>query len=177
MHVLDCIGKIGICCLLLTFLATSINAAAKSDPLSEPFLEERKSLHQTMPPLPPDSSRRNYWLLSLDGGGVRVLMQLITLAFIEERTGASVIDLFDAIAGTSAGSLVAALLTLPDPENSLQPKYCAKQILMLLLDNREEFLKPKWQSFGGFLSPRCKTRTYKNTLDMLFGENTFKNRL
>ncbi len=177
MQVLDFIGKIGTCWLALIFLTTPTSAAAKFDPLADLLSEEKKTLHQTVPSPPTDCPKHNYWLLSLDGGGVRVLMQLITLVLIEERTGTSVIDLFDAIAGTSAGGLVAALLTLPDPANPLRPKYSAKQILMLLIENKEEFLKPKWQSFRGILSPRCKTRTYKNTLETLFGENTFKNRL
>jgi patatin-like phospholipase/acyl hydrolase len=52
-------------------------------------------------------------LLSIDGGGIRGLIPAIVLAHIEEKTGKPICELFDAIAGTSTGGILALGLTRP----------------------------------------------------------------
>ena len=54
-------------------------------------------------------------VLSIDGGGIRGLIPAIVLASIEERTGRRVHELFDLIAGTSTGGILACALTRPSP--------------------------------------------------------------
>lgn len=49
-------------------------------------------------------------LLSLDGGGSHLLIQLGVLSGLEQDTGVSTYDLFDLIAGSSSGGLLAALI-------------------------------------------------------------------
>lgn len=49
-------------------------------------------------------------VLSLDGGGSHLLIQLSVLACLEEDTGASTYNLFDLIAGSSSGGLIACLI-------------------------------------------------------------------
>jgi patatin-like phospholipase/acyl hydrolase len=51
------------------------------------------------------------FVLSLDGGGSHLLIQLSVLASLEEDTGTSTYDLFDLIAGSSSGGLIACLIT------------------------------------------------------------------
>jgi uncharacterized protein len=52
-------------------------------------------------------------LLSIDGGGIRGLIPAIVLAHIEEQTRKPICELFDAIAGTSTGGILALGLTKP----------------------------------------------------------------
>ena len=49
-------------------------------------------------------------ILSLDGGGIRGLVQLEILMQLEEATGRKVTDLFDWIIGTSTGGIIALTL-------------------------------------------------------------------
>ena len=49
-------------------------------------------------------------ILSLDGGGIRGLIQLEILMQLEEATGRKVTDLFDWIIGTSTGGIIALAL-------------------------------------------------------------------
>ena len=53
-------------------------------------------------------------VLSIDGGGIRGIIPALILAEIEGRTGRQVHDLFDLVAGTSTGGVLACALTRPD---------------------------------------------------------------
>ncbi|HJD66817.1 MAG TPA: patatin-like phospholipase family protein [Rickettsia endosymbiont of Bembidion nr. Transversale] len=68
-------------------------------------------------------------ILSLSGGGVKGIAELVVLAEIEERTGKSISELFPIITGTSVGGLIAGLLTIPKEPRSSEPKYSAKEAL------------------------------------------------
>ena len=50
-------------------------------------------------------------VLSLDGGGSHLLIQLSVLACLEEDTGVSTYDLFDMMAGSSSGGMLACLIS------------------------------------------------------------------
>lgn len=123
------------------------------------------------------TNKHNKWLLSLDGGGVRSIMQLQIIAEIERMTKKSIIDLFDAVAGTSTGAIIACLLTMPDPDNPSKPKYSAQNLLDIITKRKAEFFKTKFLSFGGLFKTRYKTTSLKNLLIDLFGKNKFSERL
>lgn len=55
----------------------------------------------------------SFRLLSIDGGGIRGLIPALVLAHIERQTGQPICELFDAIAGTSTGGILALGLTKP----------------------------------------------------------------
>lgn len=59
-------------------------------------------------------------VLSIDGGGIRGLIPALVLAEIERRTGRRAHELFDLIAGTSTGGIIAAALARPDPVTAAQ---------------------------------------------------------
>ena len=107
------------------------------------------------------------WLLSFDGGGIRGLMQLNILAEIERLTNKSFIELFDAVAGTSIGGMIACLLTMPDPLNPKKPKYTAQNLLDIFVERKNEIFQSKWQSMGGLFSTRYKTTPLKKLLQEL----------
>lgn len=54
-------------------------------------------------------------VLAIDGGGIRGLIPALVLAEIERRAGRRAHELFDLIAGTSTGGIIAAALARPDP--------------------------------------------------------------
>lgn len=65
-------------------------------------------------------------ILSIDGGGIRGIIPAAFLTEIEMRTGKPVSALFDLVAGTSTGGILAAALTVPDGRG--KPKYTAERI-------------------------------------------------
>jgi patatin-like phospholipase/acyl hydrolase len=54
-------------------------------------------------------------ILAIDGGGIRGLIPALVLAEIESRTGRPISSLFDLVAGTSTGAIIACGLTRPQP--------------------------------------------------------------
>jgi len=63
-------------------------------------------------------------VLSLEGGGMNGVAAAALLEHIEYKSGKSIAHLFDLIAGTSTGSLLAAVLTVPGTDG--KPKYSAR---------------------------------------------------
>ena len=66
-------------------------------------------------------------ILSIDGGGIRGIIPAIILSRIEEKTLKPIAELFDLIAGTSTGGLLALALTKPSPDSI--PQYSAKKLI------------------------------------------------
>ena len=54
-------------------------------------------------------------VLAIDGGGIRGLIPALVLAELERRSGRRVFELFDVIAGTSTGGILACAMCAPDP--------------------------------------------------------------
>jgi patatin-like phospholipase/acyl hydrolase len=59
-------------------------------------------------------------VLAIDGGGIRGLIPALVLAEIEQRTGRPISSLFDLVAGTSTGAILACGLTRPQPMSAEQ---------------------------------------------------------
>ncbi len=68
-------------------------------------------------------------VLSIDGGGIRGIIPAMILAEIEARTGGSIAEMFDLIAGTSTGGILALGLTMPGDGGA--PRYSAKDLISL----------------------------------------------
>ena len=68
-------------------------------------------------------------ILSIDGGGIRGIIPAIVLAEIEKNTGSKIANLFDLIAGTSTGGILALGLTRPG--NDSTPQYSASDLVTL----------------------------------------------
>jgi uncharacterized protein len=54
-------------------------------------------------------------VLAIDGGGIRGIIPALVLEEVERRAGRRVHDLFDLIAGTSTGAIIACALCAPEP--------------------------------------------------------------
>jgi uncharacterized protein len=69
-------------------------------------------------------------ILSIDGGGIRGIIPALMLNYIEEKTGKRISDMFDLIAGTSTGGILALGLTKrnSDSKTNSEPEYTADEI-------------------------------------------------
>lgn len=67
-------------------------------------------------------------VLSIDGGGIRGLIPAVVLAEIERRTGRRIAELFDLVAGTSTGGILACALTAPSLEDPSVPRFTAAEL-------------------------------------------------
>ena len=68
-------------------------------------------------------------VLSIDGGGIRGLIPAVVLADIERRTDRRIAGLFDLIAGTSTGGILAAALSCPGDDG--EPRFRAEELIEL----------------------------------------------
>jgi patatin-like phospholipase/acyl hydrolase len=70
-------------------------------------------------------------VLSIDGGGIRGVIPATILAEIEDRTRARIGELFDLIAGTSTGGILALGLVKPSADDPERPQYAASELAEL----------------------------------------------
>jgi patatin-like phospholipase/acyl hydrolase len=80
------------------------------------------------------AAKRLVKVLSIDGGGIRGIIPAIFLAEIERLTELPACQLFDLIAGTSTGGIIALGVTVPDADDRLdkpRPKWTAQQLAEL----------------------------------------------
>jgi patatin-like phospholipase/acyl hydrolase len=70
-------------------------------------------------------------VLSIDGGGIRGLIPATVLSEIEKRTGSRIAELFDLIAGTSTGGILALGLVKPSSADETRPQYAATDLAAL----------------------------------------------
>lgn len=85
-------------------------------------------------------------VLSIDGGGIRGIIPLYFLAQLEEASGKRAHEIFDVIAGTSTGGIIALGLS----------KYTAREILNLYLENATEIFQRRWWIKGPKYSAEAK---------------------
>lgn len=101
-------------------------------------------------------------ILSISGGGCRGFLPALTLVEIERRTGKPCWQLFDAIAGTSVGSILAALLSIGVP--------ASEAIKFFSEDGPAIFTKQF--SLGGLLRPKYPDAVLEARLQQRFGPAT-----
>lgn len=84
-------------------------------------------------------------ILSIDGGGIRGLIPATVLAAIEQRTGKPIAELFDVIAGTSTGGILACGLAAPGDGG--RPRFSAAQLVeMYVNEGHRIFPKSPFQN-------------------------------
>jgi patatin-like phospholipase/acyl hydrolase len=118
-------------------------------------------------------------ILSIDGGGIRGLISAKILAKIEELTGNRISKMFDLIAGTSSGSLLAAGLTKPQSDNSQEPAYTAKQLVDIFRgqDGRDIFYEPlleRLTKVDDIIRPKYSSEGRNNVLTKYLGDTPIK---
>ena len=106
---------------------------------------------------------RKFVILSIDGGGLRGIIPVKILQEIQKRTGISAVTMFDLVAGTSTGGLIACALTaskdgvnpaftLTDIENIYTQKgkiiFPSKSFISEEISKLTSLTKPKFNATG-----------------------------
>lgn len=90
-------------------------------------------------------------ILAIDGGGIRGIIPAIILAEIERRSGQPTVALFDLIAGTSTGAILAMGLTVPDAQGN--PRFTAEDMARLYeIEGPMIFSRSMWRTMQSFNS-------------------------
>lgn len=118
-------------------------------------------------------------MLSIDGGGIRGLIPALVLAEIERRTGRRISDLFDLIAGTSTGGLLALALTRPGETG--QPAFTAEELAELYVTEGPKIfhrsLLKRVTSVGGIADERYDDGGLGDTLERYLGTTRLREAL
>lgn len=112
-------------------------------------------------------------LLSLDGGGIRGLISARILARIEELSGRPVHQLFDLIAGTSTGGILAAGLARPG-DGKADPVPAKELAELYAKRGREIFSRSFWKgvtSLGGNSDEKYDAAPLENILQEMLGSS------
>lgn len=115
------------------------------------------------------------FVLSIDGGGIRGIIPAIVLAEIEKRLGKPVSELFDLVAGTSTGGILALGLTLDNGEK--RPKFKAEDLVKLYEEQGGQiFERSLWKgvsSVGGLADEKYSHKGLEKVLEDYFGQASF----
>lgn len=115
-------------------------------------------------------------VLSIDGGGIRGIVPATVLAALERRAGRPVCELFDLVAGTSTGGILALALTAPDPDAPGRPRWSAQQIVELYRDQGpfifSRSLLRRVTSVEGLLDEKYPNEHLRDVLRRYLGEAT-----
>lgn len=110
-------------------------------------------------------------VLSLDGGGIRGIIPALVLARLEEETGRPAGDLFDLVAGTSTGGILALAVVHPGADGG--PGYPASEMVSLYrTEGPRIFRRSLWKlltSAGGLVEEKYRSDALESVLDSLFG--------
>lgn len=78
-------------------------------------------------------------VLIIEGGGIKGVYALRILDYLEKKTGRPISELYDVVGGTSVGSLIVSLLSVP--ENG-KPKFSVEDIITIFPDIIVKVLNP-----------------------------------
>ncbi|MEG3834652.1 patatin-like phospholipase family protein [Microcoleus sp. MON2_D6] len=112
-------------------------------------------------------------ILSIDGGGIRGIIPAIVLNYIEERTGKRIATMFDFIAGTSTGGILALGLTRKNSDSSInrEPEYTAAELVNFYRKyGQKVFNQNIPMSFDELLQPKHNPKGKQQVLKDLLGE-------
>lgn len=118
-------------------------------------------------------------VLSIDGGGIRGVIPAVLLQEIEIETGKPIAELFDLLAGTSTGGILAVGLAAPG-RNS-KPKFSATQMLSLYEDDGDKiFSRSAWKrlaSLEGTIDEKYSAKYLEKILKDKLGDTSISKTL
>lgn len=111
-------------------------------------------------------------ILSIDGGGIRGIIPAAFLIEFEKRTKKHICELFDIVAGTSTGGILAAALTVPGDRGG--PKYSAEDLYSFYIKYGGEIfhrsLLRSAATLGGLAGPKYSPRALESLLERYLGD-------
>ena len=112
-------------------------------------------------------------ILSIDGGGIRGIIPGTLLAELEEQCGKPVAEIFDFVAGTSTGGILALGLTKPNDGNGKTPAFTARQLVKIYTEQGHRiFSRSVYQKFragGNLLDEKYPASGIESVLQEYFG--------
>ncbi len=118
-------------------------------------------------------------ILSIDGGGIRGIIPAVLLAEIERRTQKPIAQLFDLIAGTSTGGILA--LALAKPEVTGKAQYSAERMIALYETEGAKIfsrsLLHEVRALGHFVEEKYLAEGIEAVLEKYFGQTRLKEAL
>lgn len=124
-----------------------------------------------LPAIRPRETGKYVRVLSIDGGGMRALLALKCLEYMEKRTGRPTCELFDVMVGTSSGAFVVAALSVPLEHDT--PRFTAAELIKEFPKVWAKTLKTSLihpvLSLDGRTAPRYLTRTRQKVFQEFFG--------
>ena len=123
--------------------------------------------------------KRKFRILAIDGGGLRGVVPLQVIRYIESLTNEDIHKTFDLIAGTSTGGLLATSLTLQDDKSveGNKRKYSLDQIEEIYLNRGSEIFPPsknyiakKYKHLQKWFSPLFNPENLNSILTEYLGE-------
>lgn len=113
-------------------------------------------------------------VLVLSGGGVRGLVPVNVLSYLEHKTGKKSGELFDFIAGSSTGAITAAGLCVGDGNGGY--KFSAREILDVYENNSRRIFSSPWYhqllTCFGLFAPRYLPDQKLEVLDFYYGDQS-----
>jgi patatin-like phospholipase/acyl hydrolase len=120
---------------------------------------------------------RKFRILSIDGGGIRGLIPAVVMAELEARTGRRIADLFDLVAGTSTGGLLALGSVKASRELAASARrayYSAAEMVALYeMEGPRIFYRQPWRMLStvdGLLDEKYPSENIEAVLSEYFGE-------
>jgi patatin-like phospholipase/acyl hydrolase len=111
-------------------------------------------------------------ILALDGGGIRGIIPARVIEALEDRTGMPACRLFDLVAGTSTGGILALGLTAPG-EDGRTPAYAASALVGLYRTRGPEIFRRSLahsvRTLGGLAGPKYGAESLERVLREYFG--------
>ncbi|KAH8965874.1 hypothetical protein BDL97_04G139300 [Sphagnum fallax] len=133
---------------------------------------------------PKGSTGKRLTILSIDGGGVRGIIPAVQLTELEKKLqeldgpDSRVVDYFDLVAGTSTGSLVASLVTVPDPNKPTRPRFSAAEFTEIYINNAPTIFPPStgpfgqlWKTIVSLFGPKYSGKGLESVLEELLGDD------
>lgn len=115
-------------------------------------------------------------VLSIDGGGIRGIIPAMVLAELERRAARPVADMFDLIAGTSTGGIIALALTRPGSDG--RPAWRAEQLVELYENEGPAiFNRGRLGALHGIIDVRYDAHALEAVLERFCGEATLSQSL
>ncbi|MCX6971194.1 MAG: patatin-like phospholipase family protein [Verrucomicrobia bacterium] len=126
----------------------------------------------TLPAARPRDTGKYVRVLSIDGGGIRTLLALQSLAYLEKRSGRPACELFDVMVGTGSGAFVVAALSVPLDHDT--PRFTAAELIKefpaLWAKTLQTPVIHPLLSVEGRTAPKYLTRTRQKVFQEFFGD-------
>lgn len=120
-------------------------------------------------------------ILSIDGGGIRGIVPATVLAALEDEAGRPICELFDLIAGTSTGGILALALTVPAADDATRPRFTAEELVDLYVEEGPKIfdrsLLDRVRTVDGIADEKYRNDGLRDALDRYLGDARLRDTL